>query len=486
MATISSAGLGSGLDVKSIVSQLVAIERKPIDLLGVQKTALQNKLSSFGLLQSYTVNLQDAAAALAKTALWQQTTSKSSDSTSVSATSSGTAVNGNYSVEVSQLAQAQALASKTYATSKDPVGTGTLRIELGGWTPGVAPATQPTVPFVPQSPPSQIDIPIGVGEDSLESVRAKINASNAGVSASIVRDGTGSKLVIRSNSTGLNNSVRILAVPADAPATPGGATLNDLVFDNPTGSTTMTQSLQPRDAAAIVNGVPVTSPTNSLTSAVEGVTLTLSQVTTKPVQVTVGVDSDAMKKSLNDFAKAYSDISKYIIDQTKYDPDKKVASPLQGDRATISLQSQLRGMVNASGSASSAFSHLSDVGLEVQADGSLKLNDTKFTAALSKLPELSAAFTKSDATNSAGNGFAVRIKDLTMQMTNTGGPVDTRSQGLRDSIARNEKQQTLMEDRVTRTQARLEAQYGALDTSMTKLNSLNAYMTQQITNWNKA
>lgn len=478
MATISSPGLGSGLDVRTIVSQLVAIERRPIEALTTQKTALQQKLSSFGLLQSYAVNIQDAAAVLAKPGLWQQTTATSADKAAVSASSSGTAVNGNYSVEVSQLAQAQALASKTYTAATDPVGTGTLRIELGGWTAGGP-------PFVPKSPPSQVDIPIGVGEDSLESVRAKINASNAGVSASIIRDSAGARLVIRSTATGLENSIRILAVPADAPAVPGGPTLNDLVFDNPAGSATMTQSLAPRNATAIVNGLPITSASNTLANVIEGVTLTLSQVTTKPVQVTVGVDSEAMKKALTDFAKAYTEINKYIVEQTKFDPDKKVAAPLQGDRATISLQSQLRSMVNATGGASQVFTRLSDAGLEIQADGGLKLNEGKFSKAMDKLVELGKAFSAVDPNNAAGNGFAVRIKNLTMEMTNTQGTVSTRSQGLRDSINRNERQVAKLEDRISRTQARLERQYGALDTSLSKLNGLNSYITQQVANWNK-
>ena len=479
MATISSPGLGSGLDVNSIVTQLVAIERKPIEALAAQKTTLQEKLSSFGLLQSYTVNIQDAAAALAKPSLWQQTTASSADKTSVSATSSATAVPGNYSVEVTQLAQAQALASKTYATSTDPVGTGTLRIELGGWTAG-------GLPFIPQTPPSQVDVPISVGEDSLESVRAKINSSNSGVSASIIRDSGGAKLVIRSTSTGLEHSMRISAVPADAPAAPGGPTLNDLVFDNPAGSATMTQSLAPKNATGLVNGLPVTSATNTLTNVVEGVTLTLSQVTTRPVQVTVGVDGEAMKKALNDFAKSYSEINKYIVDQTKYDPDKKVASPLQGDRATLTLQSQLRSVIAASGTNSAAFTRLSDTGLELQSDGSLKLNDSKFNTALSKLTDLSKAYTTNDAANPAASGFAVRIKALTEQMTRSQGPVTTRAQGLRDSITRNDKQAARLEERVTQVQARLVRQYGALDTSLTKLNGLNSYITQQITAWNKA
>ncbi len=479
MATISSPGLGSGLDVDSIVTQLVAIERKPIEALATQKTALQAKLSSFGLLQSYAVNIQDAAAALAKASLWKQTTAKSADASYVSATSSSSAMPGSYNVEVTQLAQAQTLASKTYANSTDSVGTGTLRIELGGWTAGA-------LPFIPKDPPSQVDIPISVGEDSLESVRTKINAANAGVTASIVRDSTGARLVIRSTTTGLENSMRISAVPADAAVPPSVATLNDLVFNNPAGSATMTQSLPPKNATGFVDGLPFTSSTNTLKDAVEGVTLTLSKVTTAAVQVTVGVDSAAMQTALTNFAKAYSDINKYIVEQTKFDADKKVASPLQGDRATLSLQSQLRSMLGAAGTASTAFTRLSDTGLELQADGSLKLNTAKFTTASAKLSELSKAFTATDTTNPSANGFAVRFQSLTEKMTQTQGTVTTRSQGLRDSITRNDRETARLEARVAQTQARLVRQYGALDASLTKLNGLNSYITQQITTWNKS
>ena len=360
-AALSSPGIGSGLDIKTIVPQLVALERRPIDLLNARTTDLQAKLSAFGLLSSYTDNIHDAVARLGKESFWQQTAATSSDSSTVLVSSSSAASLGSYSVEVSQLAQAQSLASRAYADSTASVGTGTLHIELGAWNADKTDFTEAT-------PPSQVDIPLPLGASSLDAVKAKINAANAGVSASIVKDATGSRLVIRSTTTGEVHSVRITA-DADAPATPGGATLDDLVYDpqnvTPPATPPMTETLKAQNAKATINGLAIESSSNTFSDVSDGLSITVAKVTTAPVTLTVGLDTASMKSAINDFVSAYNAINKYIADQTKYDPDKKVAATLQGDRSTLSLQSQLRAMMQASNSgASGIYAHLSDVGIE--------------------------------------------------------------------------------------------------------------------------
>lgn len=481
MATISSPGLGSGLDVNSIVDQLVAIERRPIDLLTTQKTALQSKLSAFGLLKSYTVNVEDAVARLADPTLWQKTSTGSTDSSAVTATSNATASSGTYSVQVSQLAQSQSLASGAYTSNTASVGTGTLKIELGSW--GAGPA------FTPKVPAASVDIVIGTGEDSLESVRAKINAANAGVSASIVKDSSGSRLVIRSLATGAENALRITAtadtplptMPTDPPS------LASLVYDPAVpASSKLTQTLEAKDARATINGLLVTSKSNTFADVIAGVSLTVSKLTTTDVQINVGSDTAAMKNVINDFVKAYNDISKYLADQTKYDPDSKTAGTLQGDRATLSLQSQLRTALGQASGASSVFRTLSDLGIELQRSGSLTVNDAKLSSALGNLTEVSKAFTN-PASNGVGNtGLAVRLKSLTDSMTLTDGIVTTRSDGLRTSIKRADDQVAKYELRLAATRERLLRQYGALDTRLSALTGLNSYVSQQITNWNKS
>jgi len=480
MAALSSPGIGSGLDIKTIVPQLVAIERRPIDLLNARTTDLQAKLSAFGLLSSYTDNIHDAVARLGKESFWQQTAATSSDSSSVVVSSSSATSLGNYSVEVSQLAQAQSLASRAYADSAASVGTGTLHIEFGAWN-------AERTAFTEATPPSQVDIPIPLGENSLDAVKAKINAANAGVSASIVKDASGTRLVIRSTTTGEEHSVRITAT-ADAPTTPGGPTLDDLTWPQSADPPTMTETLKAQNAKATLNGLAIESSSNTFSDVSDGLSITVAKVTTGPVTLKVGMDTASMKSAINDFVTAYNALNKYIADQTKYDPDKKVAATLQGDRSTLSLQSQLRAMLQASNSgASGTYAHLSDLGIEAQPDGSLKVNDTKLSAAMnSNLPELAKAFTTKDTLHSANSGFAVRLEALTQALNNSDGLVATRSQGLRASIARNGKQATALEDRVAAYQDRLLKQYSALDAKMNSLNSLNAYVTQQITNWNKS
>jgi flagellar hook-associated protein 2 len=478
MATISSPGLGSGLDVKSIVSQLVAIERKPIEELSTKKEALQSKLSAFGLIQSYLTNVQDAVGVLAKPATWQATKASSSDSTTIGVSSSTTAVPGTYAVEVTQLAQAQSLASGTYTSSLAQTGSGTLRIELGAWDTG-------RTTFTPKSGTTAVDVVIAPGQDSLEAVRSAINAANAGVSASIVREGDTVRLAIRSQGTGLENSLRITAT-ADAPTTPGGPTLDQLNYNPPVG-TAMTETLASRNAVGTLNGLAFNQPSNTLASMVEGLTITLTKATTTPVQLTVGIDTAAMRTKVDDFVRAYNEINKYIKDQTKYDEDKKVAATLQGDRSTLALQSQLRASIGAGSASSLRFGRLSDMGVQIQPDGSLKVDESKFNTAVSatNLAEVSRAFTQDTGVASQA-GFAVRMKSLLTQLSGVSGPVSTRSDGLRASITRNEAQAKREEERVTRVEARLNKQYSALDTQVATLNGLNTYITQQITNWNKS
>ena len=476
MPSLSTPGIGSGLDVSGIVDKLVAIEQAPVNLLARAKTTLQAKLSSFGLLKSYTTNLHDAVARLADPTLWKQTTSLTTDPSSVSATSTATARSGSYSVQVSQLAQAQSLASGVYASSTASVGTGTLKIELGSYGAGNA--------FTPQTPPKSVDIVIGAGEDSLESVRAKINAANAGVTASIVKDASGARLAIQSTATGVANAIRISAtadtalpvLPSDPPS------LASLAYDPGTPATSkLTQTVEPKNALATINGLAVTSATNTFTDAIEGVSLNVAKVTTAAVQIQVGPSTDAFKKAINDFAKAYNDINTYLVAQTKYDPDTKTAAALQGDSSTLSLQKQLRAATTLPSSASTTFQTLSDLGIQVQTGGNLLVNDAKLTAALGNPSEVAKAFSNagSGANGDPSAGLAVRLTALTTALTNADGAVTTRTAALQASIKRNDADVATLQARIADTKARLLKQYGALDTKISQLNSLNTYINQQ-------
>ena len=471
MATISSAGLGSGLDVASIVSQLMAIESQPKTDLATAATKIQTQISEVGKVTSALSKLRDLSSKLSSSSFWQQTTATSS-STNVSVTSSSTALSANYAVEVQQLASAQALiGGQSFTSSTAAVGTGTLTIEMGSW------GTNQTS-FTAASTPSSASITVEA-TDTVETLRDKINAAGIGVSASILTDASGARLVLRSKTTGAENAFRTTV----SGATGGVAALG---YDPSSGVTGATQTKAAADAKATVDGVAITSSTNTFANVLDGVSLTANALTAAPVNVTVSNDTATMKKTLQDFATAYTELNALIATDTKYDAANKKAGPLQGDSSVVGVQTSLRALLSASSTASSAYSRLSDAGFELQRDGSLTVNSTKLDNALSNLSQLKALFADNPSNVASSEGFGKQFYDKTYSMLTTGGSIQARSTALTDKLQRNQKAQDALDQRLAQTKARLEKQYSALDTQISSLNGLSSYVTQQVAQWNKA
>lgn len=443
---LSSPGIGSGLDVRSIVSQLVALERRPIEQLQTQKTKLNTQLSSFGLLQSYVSNLQSSAGQTGTATFWSRVSASSSDATAVSVVAPNASSTASYSINVGTLAVAQSLSTGAGAiTDAADIGSGTLTITRGG-TP--------------------VNLTIAPGT-SLVALRDQINAGAAGVNAAIVQDSGGPRLVFTASETGVANAVSVAV---------SGATGQLAALTYPGG---MTQDRPAANASFSINGLPLTSASNKLTNVVDGLTLTLSKATTTPVTVSVAPDTTTLRKGITDFVAAYNEVNKYLATETRFDEAKKVAGALQGDRAAVGLQGRLRSLLQEPSTASAIYGRLSDLGLEMQRDGSIKVNDSKLDAALVNPSQVAQAF------STLSTGFGQRFKALTDGVVGTDGTLTSRSAGLRETIKRNEKDQQRQEDRVARVQARLERQYSALDTNLNRLNGLGSYVQQQITNWNK-
>lgn len=445
--SLSSPGIGSGLDVKSIVSQLVALERRPIELLQTQKTRLTTQLSSFGLLQSYMGNLQSVADQLGNSSFWTKVTATSSDTSAVTVSAPAASAAASYTVGVTSLATAQSLSTAAGAiTDASNLGAGTITITRGG---------------------TSVAITVADGT-SLTAVRDQINAANAGARATIIQDTAGPRLVLTGSDTGQANAVTVAVSGASG----------QLTALNYPGS--MTQDRPAANAVLTVNGLQISSASNTLANVVDNLTLTLVKPTTSAVQVTVGTDTATLRKGITDFVSAYNDINRYLAAQTKYDESSKVAGALQGDRAAVGLQSRLRNLLQQASPASTVYGRLSDLGLEVQRDGSIKVNDGKLDAALANPGEVARAFSTLET------GFGKRFKALADGVVGTDGLLTSRTAGLRDSIARNEKDQQRLEDRVARIQERITRQYSALDKSLNRLTGLGNYVQQQITNWNKS
>lgn len=479
MATITSTGLGSGLDVESIVTKLMSIEKRPLTLLQNQEDKLNTKLSAVGQLTSYTAALRDASNSLTSVLTWKQTKSSSSDSASVTVSTETGAALGNYAVNVSRLASVQTTVSQAYASSTAAVGTGTLKIELGSWAGEPSPTG-----FNAKSGSTPVTVTITDADNTLEKIRDKINGAKAGVTATIVNDASGARLALRSTDTGAENGFRITATETsdDGSATTGLSTLG---FDA-AGASAMTRTQTAVNAAATINGIAISSASNTLKNVADGMTLTLNKATGSDVAVAVTADDDAITSAVDSFVKSFNDLAGYIGDNTQYDATKKTGGVLQGDRTTGNLLSQLRGVINEGSTASSVYSRLSDVGIAMGADGKLAVNKTKLQNALTGNREELRKLFAADTGTTSSSGFMDRFRDLGRSVLDTDGLLTSRSDGLKSELTLNSKSQDSMQTRLTSTEARIRRQYQALDTSMASLTGLSNYVSQQLAALNKS
>lgn len=470
MATISSAGIGSGLDVESIITKLMTLENQPVTRLQTAASTIQTKISAFGQLQSAVSTFRDASLALTRASTWGVTSASSSDATAISATTGEGAVAGNYAISVGELAKTESAVSQTYASADALVGAGTLRVEIGSF--GQA-------GFAPQPNLAAMSIDISP-TDSLATVRNKINAAGAGVSAVIVNDVTGARLVISSTNPGTDNTFRLTG--------DGGAAA--LGYE-PGVASAMTQTQAAANAQVTINGLAVETSGNRLSDTIQGLTINLNKPNST-AQISVVQDNTAIKASMQSFVDSYNALAKMLATQTKYDEATKKAGTLQGDSTAVSLQRQLRNIVTGDSPASATFKNLNAVGMTLQKDGSLKIDDAKLTTALNGNPaELKKLFATSVArpnpeTDPDVNGIATRLRIFGDSILSTDGSLTTKTASLNSTLSLNQKRQDELTDRLALTEARLRAQYTSLDTNMAKMSALNSYITNQVAAWNKS
>jgi len=481
MASLSSVGVsGTGLD-ESVITKLVAIEKQPADALTTKNTTLQTKVSTWGKIQSAFSSLKDAANKLTQSEFWNGTTATSSNDTAVSVSTTSSAAASSYAVTVSQLAQGQMVASSAFASKTAAVGEGTLRIQLGTYVTdnSVAP---PAVTFNAKAAASAVDIAIGPGDNTLEKIRDRINSSNAGITASIVNDASGSRLVMR-GANGETNAFKVSVT--ENGAVPG---LSALAYDGTTGGTSsMTRTQAAQNAKATINGLAVSSESNTLSDVVDGVTLTLKQATATPANITVAQDTASISKGVSDFISAYNNVVSTIRVQTLYDEASKTAGPLQGDSTAKGLLSQMRNLITSDSTATASFSRLFDMGIVTNTDGTLKMTSSKFNDAMgTKLADMQKYFANSDDVVAAKNGMGQRIKNLASQILDTNGAIANSTDGLKATIKRNTTKIDSINDRAGLYEARLRQQYTALDASYSKLSGLQSYVSAQLAALNKS
>ena len=433
--------LGSGIDIPSLVSQLVAAERSPIESrIARGENAAKTQLSAMGSLKSIYSSLQSSLEKLRKDAGTDPRTATVQDKAGFTASADTTATVGEYKIEVESLASAHRLTSPAKAADAK-IGTGKLVIEAGD---------------------TKIEVDIADGRNTLSDIRTAINtaAAGKGVQASLVNADGGQHLVLTAVDSGLEGKLRVTTSGGD-----GG--LSALVYD-PGVQTSMTETVAAKDAVVKVDGLTRTSSSNSLTDLLPGVTLNLTEA--KPGEtfsLKVATDDAAVQKTLQAFVTAYNASISLTKSLTAYNAETKTASALTGDSMVRGLQSSLRNMASENVVAFKA------LGLSINTDGTLALNTSTLTKALGEDPgALSRLF-------SGEEGYGADLEGMLDSVLETDGLLDSRSDSLNARLKTYDKQYEDLDRRMESLQTRYTAQFTAMEQMVTQLQGSSGFLSQQ-------
>ncbi len=452
MASIVSTGVGSGLDIAGIVQQLVAAEGQPVEArIGQQEARAQARLSAFGSLKSALSDLRDKLDTMRTQSSFLARKAISSNEEFFTATTSTDALPASYSLEVVQLAQAQKLTSGAFADTDTVVGTGTLTLAIGA---------------------SSADVEITTENNTLAGIRDAINAApdNPGVAATIVNADSGSYLILTGENTGAASAITVTQAGGD-----GG--LSALEYDPGAGLNSLTETITPQDALIRIDGFDVMSATNTFEGAVQGVTISVLGATTGAETLSVVNDEETVRQIVSDFVESYNTMIDTFDNLTSYDAEAEIAAPLLGDATVRSIRDQIRRDLSSPVTDLEApFSVLRDVGIEVQLDGKLSINDDELSVILAD------DFAKFGQLFSTTDGYATRLYDLTDSYLKTDGIIETRTQGLTTKIDGFADDRDALNERLAALETRLLRQFNALDSLLAQLSSTSNFLTQQLGN----
>jgi flagellar hook-associated protein 2 len=427
-----------GIDVQSVVSQLMAIQRQPETQMQQEQSDISQQISLLGTISNDLQALYTAANSLQDvTGGLDARTVTSSQSGIVSATADTSAPTGNHTVTVSNLATV----SSSYS---DVVPSG---IQLGGVEIDVAYGD-------PNHPSNTDKIVIPSGDNSLQQAASYINSSNYGVTANVVTDTQGSRLVFVSKTSGAAGNLTVTS-----------SALN------------FTQGTAGVDAQLTVDGVPIDSSTNTVTTALPGVTLNLaSAAPNTPVTIAVAVDTSQATQTINSLVSAYNTVINDINSQFTVDANGQEGA-LAGDSGLRALQSQLLSAISYSVSGTGQYVNLQSLGLEMQDNGTLQVNSKVFNDALNNHYQDFQNFFQSASPQGFGNFFDKQM----MQMTDvTEGPVALAVAGLQQSNQSLTNDINDFEARMTIVQQQLTQQYSALNAALEEYPALMQQVSSQL------
>lgn len=428
---IQSTGLGSNLDVNSIITKLMQVEAQPLTSLATKEASYQAKLTAYGTLSSALSSFQSSVASLSSISTFQSLSANSSDSSIATATTTSSAVSGTYNVNVTKLAQSQSISSAGQAATNTTIGSGTsstISIQFGTISGGTSSNGVYTgATFTQDANQALGQITIDSTNNTLQGIRDAINAANKGVNASIVGDGNATNpyhLVLTSAKTGATSSMKISVT--------GDAALQNLLNYDPAATQNLKEVTTAQSANLTANGIAISSESNAVTSVVQGATLNLAKVGSTTISLSNNVSG--VQSSVNGFVKAYNDLQTALKTLTGYDDKAKKGGILQGDATAVGIQNQVRNILNSSvNGLGGGITTLSAIGVSTQKDGTLAVDSSKLTKALNSnftdIGGLFSTFGKSSdslinyagASNATQQGsYAVNISALATKGSITG------------------------------------------------------------------
>ncbi|MGD0960857.1 MAG: flagellar filament capping protein FliD [Methylomonas sp.] len=446
---LGSLGVGNGLNINSIVSQLVAAEGQPVtSQITSQETAVNTQLSGLGQLQNALTTFQSAVTALQTAGGLQAASASSSNSSIVTATASPGAAAATHSIEVDQLATQQtSITTAQFANSAAVVGTGTLTFTLGSGT--------------------AFNVNIDSSNDTLAGIANAINTAsgNNSVQAGIINvdnssgTGTVSELELTSTNPGTANAFTIT-----------GSGPSQLLSTNLTNQTTA------QDSKIKVDGQTATNSSNNLSNVLPGVTLNLQSASVgTTVDVSVSQNTSSITSALNNFVSAYNSLNSTIQSLQAYGGVGGTNGALFGDPAIQGIEDQIRTTTsNVVNSVSTGYNSLAMIGISIDNTGTMALNTTQLNTALTADPN-----SVNDVFNNA-DGVATNLMTGLTNLTGSGGPISTEVSSLNSEITSLQSQQTAENAYLDSYQATLQQEYASMQTLVSQYSSTGSFLTSWI------
>lgn len=441
MAAITSLGIGSGLDLNGLLDQLKQAEQAKLEPIAEQIHSEQTQISAYGQLTSALERFQSSAQALNDGSSFESLTTNIEGS-AVGAVSSNEAQPGQYEVQVERLATASSLVTERLETAIESIVTGEQSLDFT-----LADGTLNTITIADGS--------------TLEDMRDAINQQSDGrLSASIINDGEGYRLAVNATDTGADASIESTNFSQILDA------------DVATSDTQVVQAGQ--DAAFNVNGIDIVSPTNQVEGAIQGVTLNLLEAGATST-VTVGQDDEAIREQITAFVDDFNALKDTITSLTAYDQETGQAGGLNADATTRAVERELRQTISAV-VGGDGFNVLSDIGISLQVDGKLSIDEDKLDSIVANQPDKLASFF---AGNSEEGGMAGQIASALESLVGTGGRLESAISASESREASLGERFATTESRIEQTVERYRKQFSAMDSMVAQMNQTSAYLSQQ-------